>query len=151
MSQERCQEMHNYSAGLSLDGPAQALIASVSLFSTGLRAMSFQGSCHNLLYRMRWVSGLAALVLLVACAGAPVQEMSDARQAVAAAEQTLAGKPASPVLQSAKQFLQAAQAALDSGDFSTAREDAQRARQLALHAMDGGQPGDGSGHGRQRR
>src|SRR5690348_17883163 len=55
-------------------------------------------------------SGLAALLLLVACAGAPVQEMSDARQAVAAAEQVLAGKPASATLESARKYLQAAQA-----------------------------------------
>jgi hypothetical protein len=108
--------------------------------------MSIQGSCHNLLHRTRWASGLVALVLLTACAGAPVQEMSDARQAVAAAEQTLAGKPASPALQSAKQYLQAAQAALDSGDYSTAREDAQRAKQLALHALDADKQSGGSGH-----
>lgn len=88
---------------------------------------------------------LSALLLLFACAGAPVQEMSDARQAVAAAEQTLAGKPVTPDLAQARQYLQSAQAALDAGDFSTAREDAQRARQLALHAMGLNPQGDASG------
>src|SRR6185437_16967896 len=97
--------------------------------------MFIQGIRHNPLRTARWASSLAALVLLVACAGAPVQEMSDARQAVAAPEQTLAGTPASPSLQSAKQYLQAAQAALDAGEYSTARQDAQLARQLALRAM----------------
>ena len=97
--------------------------------------MFIQGIRHNPLRTARWASSLAALVLLAACAGAPVQEMSDARQAVAAAEQSLAGKPISPALASARQYLQAAQGALDAGDFSSAREDAQRARQLALSAM----------------
>ncbi|HEY3646023.1 MAG TPA: hypothetical protein VGM16_11855 [Gammaproteobacteria bacterium] len=106
--------------------------------------MSIQGS-YNLLHRTRWASTLVALVLLAACAGAPVQEMSDARQAVAAAEQALEGKSGSPDLQNAKQQLQMAQAALDSGNYSTAREAAQRAKQLALHAMDVDQHSDGSG------
>jgi len=78
---------------------------------------------------------LAAILLLFACAGAPVQEMSYARQAVAAAEQTLADKPASPDLIRARQYLQAAQTALDAQDYSTAREDARLARQLALRAL----------------
>ena len=97
--------------------------------------MFFQGNRYNLLHHTRWGFGLAALALLAACAGAPVQEMSDARQAVAAATQALEGKPMSSALQSAQQYLQAAQAALDASDYSTAREDAQRARQLALSAM----------------
>lgn len=85
-------------------------------------------------------------MLLIACAGAPVQEMSDARQAVAAAEQSLAGKPATPDLVKARQYLQAAQTALDAGDYSTAREDAQFARQLALRTMNLSNLPDGSSH-----
>jgi hypothetical protein len=101
---------------------------------------------HKLFRSVRLGIGLAALMLLMACAGAPVQEMSDARQAVAAAEQTLAGKPATPDLARARAYLQAAQTALDAGDFGTAREDAQFARQLALRAMGLGQQSDTSGH-----
>ena len=89
---------------------------------------------------------LCAALVLAACAGAPVQEMSDARQAVAVAEQTLAGRPDSPDLVSARQYLQAAQAALDSGDYSVAREDARLARQLALRALGIAPPQDASGH-----
>lgn len=88
---------------------------------------------------------LGATLLVVACAGAPVQEMSDARQAVTAAEQVLAAKPPSPDLSRANQYLQAAQAALDAGDYSTAREDARLARQLALRAMGMGPSRDASG------
>ena len=88
---------------------------------------------------------MAAALVLAACAGAPVQEMSDARQAVAVAEQTLAGKPASSALVSARKFLKAAQSALDAGDYSVAREDARLARQLALRALGIAQPQDASG------
>jgi hypothetical protein len=108
--------------------------------------MFIQGNRHKLLRIAYRASGLAALLLLVACAGAPVQEMSDARQAVAAAEQVLAGKPASATLESARRYLQAAQTALDAGDYSTARQDAQLARQLALRAMGLDQQADVSGH-----
>jgi len=92
------------------------------------------------------LAALVAALVLSACAGAPVQEMSDARQAVAVAEQTLTGKPESPDLVSARQYLQAAQTALDAGDYSTARTDAQLARQLALRALGISQTPDGSGH-----
>lgn len=81
---------------------------------------------------------------LYACAGAPVQEMSDARQAVAAAEQASAGKADSPDMAAARRFMQAAQAALDAGDYSTAREDAQLARQAALRALMQSQSQDAS-------
>jgi len=92
------------------------------------------------------LAALVAALALAACAGAPVQEMSDARQAVAVAEQTLAGRPASPDLTGAHRYLQAAQAALDAGDYSTAREDARVARQLALRALGIAQPQDISSH-----
>ena len=143
----RGREWHNYSAGLSLDGPLRALLASVTPIFQGSKVsgMFIQGIRHNLSQAARWPSRLAVLLLLAACAGAPVQEMSDARQAVAAAEQTLAGKPVSPSLQSAQQYLQAAQAALDAADYSTARQDAQFARQLALRAMGLDQRSDVSG------
>jgi hypothetical protein len=88
---------------------------------------------------------LAAGLLLAACAGAPVQEMSDARQALAAAEQALGDKSATPDVLSARQYLQSAQSALDAGDYSTAREDARLARQLALRSLGIGQQQDGTG------
>ncbi|HEY1774312.1 MAG TPA: DUF4398 domain-containing protein [Gammaproteobacteria bacterium] len=100
---------------------------------------------YKRLHGLRLAAALAALTLLMACAGAPVQEMSDARQAVAAAEQSLDGKPVTPDLARARQYLQAAQTALDAGDFGTAREDAQFARQLALRTMNLGLPTDVSG------
>ena len=89
--------------------------------------------------------GLAAAVLY-ACAGAPVQEMSDARQALAAAEQAWVGKAPSSDMESARHYMLEAQTALDAGDYSTAREDAQLARQAALRALMQNQGHDGSGH-----
>jgi len=90
---------------------------------------------HNLIRRRRLWAVVLAAVLAAACAGAPVQEMSDARQALAAAEQAHAEKSDAADLQTAQRYLDDAQKALDAGDFSTAREDAQLARQAALRAL----------------
>jgi hypothetical protein len=84
-------------------------------------------------------SSLLALALLAGaamggCAGAPVQEMSNARQAVKAAER--AGAPAvAPVLMSeAKQTLKSAESHLRRGDYRTARDEAELARSKAVEA-----------------
>lgn len=84
--------------------------------------------------------------LLFACAGAPVQEMSNARQSLAAAQQAEAEKHAPVDMENARHYLDAAQAALDAGDYSTAREDALKARQAALKALLISQGQDVSGH-----
>ena len=85
--------------------------------------------------------------MLFACAGAPVQEMSNARQTLAAAEQAQAGKSPSREIANAHRYLDEAQAALDAGDYSTAREDALKAQQIALRALAISQGQDVSGHG----
>jgi hypothetical protein len=136
--------MLNYNAALSLDAHPRALIASSRRFLPAFRddPRPLQTLRHN---ASRMFIAVLAAALLAACAGAPVQEMSDARQAVAAAEQALGGKPATPDVIAARQYLQSAQSALDANDFSTAREDARLARQLALRALGIGQPQDASG------
>jgi outer membrane biogenesis lipoprotein LolB len=88
----------------------------------------------------------SAAALLFACAGAPVQEMSNARQTLAAAEQAQADKSAPAEMENARHYLDAAQAALDAGDYSVAREDALKARQAALRALGISQGQDVSGH-----
>jgi hypothetical protein len=95
---------------------------------------------------LRLLALASAAALLYACAGAPVQEMSDARQTLAAAEQAQAEKSAPAEMESARHYLDAAQAALDAGDYSTAREDALKARQAALRALGISQGQDVSGH-----
>lgn len=88
--------------------------------------------------RIPKVSQFALLMLVlavIACAGAPVQEMSNARQAVAAARQMGAEHTASKEMSEAERLLQTAQAALDKGDYGTARADANRARDHAVKAL----------------
>jgi hypothetical protein len=85
--------------------------------------------------------GLAlVLAVLAACATAPpVQEMSDARQAIAAAREAGAERFASSQLEQAQQRLVAAQGFLNRGDTSAnwayARRDAVAAKEIALEAM----------------
>ncbi|HET7922654.1 MAG TPA: DUF4398 domain-containing protein [Gammaproteobacteria bacterium] len=79
---------------------------------------------------------LFALLLMVsACAVAPVQEMSNARQAVAAAERAGAAEHAPLKLSLAKRLLQAAQQALDRRDYAAARDNAMSARREAVSAL----------------
>jgi len=78
---------------------------------------------------------LIFIVVLSACAGAPVQDMSNARQAVAAAQQAGATRTAASEMSKAQQLLQAAQAALDAGDYSSARRNAIEARNAAEKAL----------------
>jgi len=82
------------------------------------------------------VTLLLAILTLAACAGVPVQEMSDARQAVDAARKVGAESRASKTLQSAEVFLQHAEQALQDGDYPQARKDAEAARAQAVQAQD---------------
>lgn len=76
--------------------------------------------------------------LLYACANAPVQEMSDARQAVTVA-QTQIGQssgPAAATLLRAQQRLDSAQQALYAGDYAMARRLALEAKHMAIAARE---------------
>lgn len=101
---------------------------------------------HNAVRSGRKLAVVLVAMFAFACAGAPVQEMSDARQALAAAEQAHAEKAAASDMAHAQQYLEAAQKELDAGDYSAAREDAQLARQYALRALSMSQVQDISGH-----
>jgi hypothetical protein len=77
------------------------------------------------------------LVLSVsACAGVPVQEMSDARQAVEAARQAGADVRAPKELTAAEALLESAEKALAEGNFKRARADAHAAHDKAVTAQD---------------
>lgn len=78
---------------------------------------------------------LALILLLAGCAGAPVQEMSDARQAVEAALQVGAGSRAPAEMKAAEALLQQAEKSLAERQFRQAREQAQKARDQALIAQ----------------
>ena len=68
------------------------------------------------------------------CAGAPVQEMSNARQAVRAAEHAGASTSAPEVLGEAKALLKSAESLLRRGDYRSARDQAELARTRAVEA-----------------
>ncbi len=80
-------------------------------------------------------AAVAALLLLAACASAPVQEMSDARQAIQAAEEAGAAAYAPEALQDAKRLLTSAERKLQREAFQSARIDAREARRRATEAL----------------
>lgn len=84
--------------------------------------------------RLTLVLVLAA-ALAGGCAGAPVQEMSNARQAIRAAENAGAAAAAPAELEQAKALLVRAEQHLELREFRAARIDAEEARNRALQAL----------------
>ena len=82
-------------------------------------------------------SALLAVVLVAAgCQTAPpVQEMSDARQAITVAEEAGAAEHAAEDLKEAEQFLQSAEQYLITRNYAIARRDAVQAKSKALEAL----------------
>jgi hypothetical protein len=78
---------------------------------------------------------LCILLLLFSCATAPVQEMSDARQAIQAAKEAGMQSPQPPDLLKAETLLNEAEVALQNGDYESARAKAKQARKAALQAQ----------------
>jgi len=81
-------------------------------------------------------AAVAALLLLAGCASAPVQEMSDARQAIQAAEEAGAAEYAPAALRDAKRLLTSAERKLQREAYQGARVDAREARRRAAEALD---------------
>ena len=77
---------------------------------------------------------LLSVAVVSGCAGAPVQEMSNARQAVRAAEHAGATAAAPEVMGEARQLLKSAESHLRRGDYRTARDQAELARTKAVEA-----------------
>jgi hypothetical protein len=78
-----------------------------------------------------------ALALATAgCATPPVQEMSNARQAIAAAEEAGADKAAGPLLAEARALLASAETKLQRENYVGARLDAASARIKAVEALE---------------
>ena len=75
---------------------------------------------------------LLLMLVVAGCAAAPIQEMSDARQAIAAAE---AAEAVSEPLTDAQRLLSEAEAQIRSGLWGMARANAIRARDLAVNAL----------------
>ena len=79
---------------------------------------------------------LAALLAVAGCQTAPpVQEMSDARQAITAAKEAGAAEHATDDLQAAVDFLQRAEQSINSQNYAQARRDALQAKAKAHEAL----------------
>lgn len=88
--------------------------------------------------RLSFTPFLAAILALVAVACAtspPVQEMSDARQAISAAEQADAARLAPVPLGDARRFLAEAEGQLKQQAYGLARVNAVRAKNRAVQAL----------------
>lgn len=80
---------------------------------------------------------VALFALLYACGtAAPVQEMSDARQAIAAAKEAGAENHAAEDLRAAEAFLDSAQRNLSERAYGSARRDATLAKEKARKALE---------------
>ncbi len=79
---------------------------------------------------------LTTILLLTACASAPVQEMSDARQALRSAEEAGAVQYSPEHYNAAQRALQDAQIWLDRGAYINARRHALDARDRAIQARE---------------
>lgn len=79
---------------------------------------------------------LASLCILAACETAPpVQEMSDARQAIAVAKEAGAADLATFHLDAAEKYLASAEQSLGRQAYHQARRDAKQAKMKALDAL----------------
>lgn len=79
---------------------------------------------------------LFPLLLVAACAQAPVQEMSDARQAIQAARAVVQQPADRAQLENAERNLRDAEAALEAGRYAEARRHAASAKADALEVRE---------------
>ena len=90
---------------------------------------------------MQALTGKRLLAVVAACAvtactvAPPVQEMSDARQAIAAAEEAAADRFARDEISEARQYLSAAEADIETRAYGPARVNALRAQDRAVRAL----------------
>jgi len=93
-------------------------------------------SCFSCTLRMGWISGLLLSVLVAACGTAPVQEMSEARQAIAAARAAGARDYATIEYNKAESLLKNAEHMLNNRHYGKARQSANDARDAAIRARE---------------
>lgn len=88
----------------------------------------------------RTAAAFVATLSIAACATSPpVQEMSDARQAIAAAEEASAAELAPGPLDDARRFLETAERLLREEAYGAARINAIRAKNRAVQALEASQ------------
>jgi hypothetical protein len=87
-------------------------------------------------YKMFRVQATIGAILLAGCVTSPpVQEMSDARQAIMAAEQADAERVAADTLADARRFLAEAERQIQEASYGPARMNAVRAKNRAVLAL----------------
>jgi hypothetical protein len=91
---------------------------------------------------LRVLATIGALMLAACVTAPPVQEMSDARQAIAAAEQADAGRVAADTLAAARRFLAEAERQIQEQAYGPARMNAVRAKNRAALALRSSQSRD---------
>lgn len=84
---------------------------------------------------MKYAAAVCILVSLAACTAPPVQEMSDARQAVRAAQAAGAADRAPEQLAAAERLVEDAQSHLQRKEYRLAQQAAVEARREAMRAM----------------
>ena len=82
------------------------------------------------------ISLLVAIWALSACSSAPVQEMSDARQAIQAAKNAVTNEQAQQNIKQAEMHLEEAKRALEKGEYNEARINANTAKALAVEVQE---------------
>ncbi len=89
----------------------------------------------------RSIALLLGILCLVGCRGAPVQEMSDARQAIEAARVAGAAERSPQDLQAAQQEIASAQRHLEAQEYARARDAALEAKRRAAMALSNSEHG----------
>ena len=96
---------------------------------------------------LRFIAVFLGIVGLAGCTSAPVQEMSDARQAIAAARVAGATESTSADFYAAQAAITRAEKHLEAQEYTRARLAAMEAKRHAGSALAGVQHADGSGAG----
>jgi outer membrane murein-binding lipoprotein Lpp len=94
---------------------------------------------------LRFIAVFVGIACLAGCTSAPVQEMSDARQAIAAARVAGATEGTSPDYYAAQAAISRAEKHLEAGEYTRARYAAMEAKRHAGAALAGAQQAEGTG------
>jgi hypothetical protein len=94
--------------------------------------------------RASFAAAILAAALAACATSPPVQEMSDARQAIAAAEAADAGRLAPETLNAARRYLGEAERQLQQEAYGPARMNAVRAKNRAIAALESIQTSEAS-------
>ena len=94
---------------------------------------------------LRFIAVIVGILGLAGCNSAPVQEMSDARQAIAAARVAGATENTSPDFYAAQAAIARAEKHLEAQEYTRARYAAMEAKRHARAALAGAQQVDGTG------